>query len=305
MIFRCYWFTWVDKYNMFHVEQKDSFPIKEANHYLQTKDFLVTGEVFSLLYNAETEMLITQPQPKISELPKYYESNQYISHTDSNKGLFNFLYQTVKGYSLRKKTRLVNSLNKGPGSLLDIGAGTGDFLTATKKKGWITEGVEINPKARSLAEKKGIGLKASLEDFTGKEYDVITLWHVLEHLPDLEKTISEITDILKNGGHLVIAVPNFKSFDATYYKEFWAAYDVPRHLWHFSWESIPKLFRNKAELVKTHPMLFDAYYVCLLSEKYKSGKKLSLTALWTAWRSNFKAKRTKEHSSVIYVLRKA
>jgi 2-polyprenyl-3-methyl-5-hydroxy-6-metoxy-1,4-benzoquinol methylase len=272
--------------------------------YISTKDFLVSGESFSLLLDEEREMLITDPQPKESELGAYYESSDYISHTDSKKGLLAFLYQNVKKRSLQKKAKLIKKLNHGSGSLLDIGAGTGEFCKVAQKSGWTSHGVEPNKKARTYSKSKGIDLNAAMEFYSGQEFDVVTLWHVLEHLPNLEESIHRISSLVRPGGTLVIAVPNFKSFDAKFYKSFWAAYDVPRHLWHFSKASMPILFAENFELIKTQPMVFDSFYVSLLSEKYKSGNKFSIMAIFVGLWSNVHGWRTKEHSSHVYCFKK-
>tara|TARA_R100001132_G_C3263175_1_gene86746 strand:+ start:174 stop:1022 length:849 start_codon:yes stop_codon:yes gene_type:complete len=270
-----------------------------------TKDFLVSGESFSLVWSEDQKILITQPQPLTENLFQYYESNEYISHTDSKKGLLNFLYQVVKNYSLKRKLRLIEKLHPGKGSLLDIGAGTGDFLKYAKDNNWEVNGVEVNASARSLSLNKGIPLKESIEECKGNQFDVVTLWHVLEHLPDLQNTVLNIEALVKEGGTLIVAVPNFNSYDAKFYKEFWAAYDVPRHLWHFSQESMKMLFSSKMTLVKTKPMIFDAFYVSLISEKYKNGNTFSLKAFWIGLRSNLSAWKTKEYSSLIYIFKKA
>jgi len=249
-------------------------------------------------------MLITVPQPKDSELSTYYESTDYISHTDSNKGLLNSLYQSVKKRSIQKKVKLIRKLNGDAGMLLDIGAGTGEFCKAAQDSGWNSKGVEPNAKARTYSKSKGIDLEETMESFSGQEFDVVTLWHVLEHLPNLDKSIDDIGNLVKPGGTLVIAVPNFKSFDAKYYKSFWAAYDVPRHLWHFSKASMPLLFAKDFGLVKTKPMVFDSFYVSLLSEKYKTGNSFSMRAFFIGLWSNLVGWRTKEYSSHIYCFKK-
>jgi 2-polyprenyl-3-methyl-5-hydroxy-6-metoxy-1,4-benzoquinol methylase len=247
-------------------------------------------------------MLITQPQPK--DITPYYESEAYISHTDSSKSIMDKLYQFVKTISLKKKVSLINKLTNRPGSLLDVGAGTGDFLKSAEQKKWRVEGVEPNPKARKLASLKKLKLCSDIEECTDQKFDVISLWHVLEHLPNTQDYLAKLKTLLKNNGHLIIAVPNYKSFDATYYKEYWAAFDVPRHLYHFSQYSIKKLAEeNKLEFVKVLPMKFDAYYVSLLSEKYKGNKTNWFKALYSGLRSNLKAKSSGEYSSLIYVLK--
>jgi len=272
--------------------------------YITTKDFLVTGESFNLIHHPKKEMLVTTPQPKIDELYKYYESEDYISHTDEKKGFVATLYQIVKKYSLTSKVNLIQSLNKGTGTILDIGAGTGEFLKLAKDKNWNVHGVEPNLKARLFSEKKEVLLKERIEDFSNQKFDVVTLWHVLEHLPDLEKVTTQLESFLNPRGILIIAVPNYKSYDATYYKNYWAAYDTPRHLWHFSRKSMNSLFSTKMKLINTKPMWFDSFYVCLLSEKYKTKNAFSIKALLIGLWSNILALKTKEHSSVIYCYKK-
>ena len=272
--------------------------------YLSVKDNLVTGEVFNLVCNAEMDFLRTTPMPKSEDLPLYYESDEYISHTDKKKGLFSFLYQLVKKWSLQMKVKLILEQTGTIGLLLDVGAGTGDFLRAAKENGWEVNGMEPNRNASKLELEKGIHLKSKLKHFEGKQFDVITLWHVLEHIPNLDETVLALSKLVKPDGVLIIAVPNFKSYDADHYGMFWAAYDAPRHLWHFSKKSIQNIFSKAFILEKTKPMIFDSFYVSLLSEKYISGRKFSLNALWVGLVSNLKAIQSKEYSSHIYCFRK-
>ncbi len=277
----------------------------KAIEYLVVKDFLVTGESFKLMHDIDRDMLFTFPQPASDRLSEYYESEQYISHTDSGKGLLAALYQLVKKYSLRKKVRLISRINSGPGSLADIGAGTGAFLEAAKKKGWEITGVEPNAQAREASGKRAVILEESVSNLEGKQFDVVTLWHVLEHMPELENTINKISNLVKPGGYLIIAVPNYNSYDARYYKNYWAAYDAPRHLWHFSRRAIKKLFEGKLDFVRFKPMLFDSFYVSLLSEKYKNGNSFSLRAILIGLWSNVCGWRSNEYSSHIYLFKKA
>lgn len=271
--------------------------------YLESKDFSVTKESFELLYDENLDMLITKPQPE--NLDKYYQSESYISHTDSSKNFTDKIYQAVKKFSLGRKVKLISTYTKTEKTLLDVGAGTGDFLIAASNKNWKIDGVEPNHDAKIKARKKGIEVFSDLDAVSNKKFEVITLWHVLEHLPNLETQIAKLVSLLEQDGTLIIAVPNFKSFDAKYYKSFWAAFDVPRHLWHFSHTAIEKLFlKHQMKVVKTKPMVFDAFYVSLLSEKYKSGKQHFVKAFFVGLWSNINALFTKESSSCIYILRK-
>jgi cyclopropane fatty-acyl-phospholipid synthase-like methyltransferase len=273
------------------------------NIYIKTKDFLLSGEEFTLVENKEKDLLKTIPVPE--NVSEYYQSENYISHTDSNKTLFDKAYQLVKKVALSQKLSLIKKLNQGEGALLDIGSGTGDFLVYAKNKNWNVQGVEPGEKARQLSEKKGIVVNEFLQDVEEKYFDVITLWHAFEHVEDFESYILEIKKRLKPGGTLIVAVPNFKSKDAKHYKEHWAAFDVPRHLWHFSKSSIERIFSpHDFKLIQTKPMWFDAFYVSLLSEKYKTGKSNWVKAIWYGSLSNLSGIFTKEYSSHIYILKK-
>lgn len=273
--------------------------------YISCKDYTVSHETFTLLIDQESELLVTTPRPNDEELEKYYESVNYISHTDAKKKLIDKIYQSVRNYTLKRKLKLINSLNSEEKTILDIGTGTGDFLLICKKNGWRVTGIEPNKKARELAEKKlDANLFIQTSSLSNKKYDIITLWHVLEHVPNLNEYISNLKKLLKSNGTLLIAVPNYKSFDALYYKEFWAAYDVPRHLWHFSKKAIIKLFQTEnMKVEKIIPMKFDSYYVSLLSEKYKTGYHNFFKAFFVGFKSNRKAKASKEYSSHIYVIK--
>ena len=283
------------------------------NTYVTCKDHLVSGEEFDLLLDDNLDLLMTSPKPAIEDLGKYYQSDAYISHTDSSNSLLDKVYQLVKNYSLKKKLALLTSFNSEQKKVLDIGCGTGDFLNICASNGWEVTGVEPSEAAQSLVRSKipseKLSLFASVDALKKEEnvflsYDVITLWHVLEHVPNLDETIFNLKKLLKPEGTLIVAVPNFKSDDANYYNKYWAAYDVPRHLWHFSQTALRRLFFFQAmEVVKTLPMMFDAYYVSLLSEKNKAGTTNYFRAFWRGFVSNWKAKRSQEYSSLIYVIK--
>ena len=277
--------------------------LSNTKPFLKVKDYSVSGETFELLYDSELDMLITHPQPSLEKLPSYYESKDYISHTDGKTSLFEKMYQFVKGIALKNKLKLINSQSE-KGKILDIGAGVGDFLSVAKNDGWETTGIEPSEKAKAIAIKKGVSFVNQLSELENNSFDVITMWHVLEHVPDLENQIAELKRLLKPNGTILIAVPNFNSFDANYYGKFWAAFDVPIHLWHFSKTAIQKLFANvDLELIKVLPMKFDSFYVSLLSEKYKTGKMNYLKAFVIGWKSNSYGNKNSEFSSHIYVIK--
>lgn len=274
--------------------------------YLTVKDHSVSGETFTLLINEEFQLLQTTPQPAIENLGRYYESEDYISHTDSKRSLLEKLYHLVKGKALKDKVKIIEKALERKGTLLDVGAGTGDFLVTAKGAGWTVAGYEPNDRAKSIAQGKGISFADSIEAIADNTYDVVTMWHVLEHVPDVAQQIAHLKRIVKPDGIIIIAVPNYKSFDAQYYGPYWAAYDVPRHLWHFSATAIKTLFGAQGiQVVDILPMKFDSYYVSLLSEKYKTGKMSYPKAFLTGWRSNRAAARSGEYSSLIYIIKMA
>ena len=276
----------------------------EDKSFITVKDFSVSGESFSLLLNEEYQILKTHPQPTLDKLGSYYEFEDYISHTDGKRTLFEKMYHFIKRKAIRDKVKLINSYQPVKGRILDIGAGTGDFLLECKNQNWDILGIEPNDKAKGIAVGKGIKFGDTIEKLESNSFDVITMWHVLEHVPDVEHQVAELKRLLKPSGTIIIAVPNFKSYDANYYKEFWAAYDVPRHLWHFSKTAIEKLFdKQNMNLEDIKPMWFDSFYVSLLSEKYKSRKMNFISGFFIGLISNVSGLFKKEFSSHIYVLK--
>ncbi|PQJ22002.1 methyltransferase [Tenacibaculum sp. SG-28] len=274
-----------------------------GKHYLDCKDYSISNEEFSLIYYKEYDVLKTTPNPK--NIDKYYASEKYISHTDDTKNLVEYLYQKVKKITLKRKLKLINSLKTKEKNILDIGAGTGQFIKICKSNGWMTEGIEPNKKAREIAAEKEIILQNDIHQLKGKKYDIITLWHVLEHIENINEYLDKIKRLLKPNGYLIVAVPNYKSYDATYYGSFWAAYDVPRHIWHFSKKSLKRIFKEiNMEIIKIKGMQFDSYYVSILSEQYKQIKLPLCRGVYRGFISNLKARRSKEYSSNIFVVQK-
>tara|TARA_R110000868_G_scaffold90244_5_gene250691 strand:+ start:2113 stop:2958 length:846 start_codon:yes stop_codon:yes gene_type:complete len=278
-----------------------------AKENIKVKDHSVSGEEFELIQNLEYDFLETTPQPSSDKLHEYYKSEDYISHTDSKRNLFEKAYHLVRTISLKKKLRLINSSVSKSKNLLDVGCGTGDFLQTAQQNNWQVSGIEPNEQARHIANKKTNNSVFEIEallKFESNSFDVITLWHVLEHLPNLEDHIRVFKKLLKPKGTLIIAIPNYKSYDAKHYKQFWAAYDVPRHLWHFNQASISKLVSKQSlKVKKVKPMWFDSFYVSMLSEKHKTGKMNPIKGFWIGLRSNIKALSTKEASSLIYIIK--
>ena len=276
----------------------------EDKSFITVKDFSVSGESFSLLLNEEYQILKTHPQQTLDKLGSYYEFDDYISHTDGKRTAFEKMYHFIKRKAIRDKVSLINSYQPLKGRILDIGAGTGDFLLECKNQNWEILGIEPNDKAKGIAVGKGIKFGDTIEKLESNSFDVITMWHVLEHVPDVEHQVAELKRLLKPSGTIIIAVPNFKSYDANHYGAFWAAYDVPRHLWHFSKTAIEKLFDNQnMNLEDVKPMWFDSFYVSLLSEKHKSGKMNFVSGFLIGFISNLVGIFKNEYSSHIYILK--
>jgi 2-polyprenyl-3-methyl-5-hydroxy-6-metoxy-1,4-benzoquinol methylase len=298
------------------VKQKETTlksPITNAplEAFLNCTDFTVSQEKFTILKDTQLDFLVTSPRPLTKDLMAYYESDSYISHTDSRKNLFDKTYQFVKKITIKSKIKKLKKVHPNAMNILDIGCGTGDFLTSCFKNEFEVFGVEPNKQAREIALQKINNNSVfdsfdSLKKATNCKFDIITLWHVLEHVPNLLDYIKTLKKLLNPNGVLVIAVPNFKCYDAHHYKEFWAAYDVPRHLWHFSKNAIATLFKKvDLEITKTYPMIFDAFYVSMLSEKNNQKHFKNVRAFCVGVFSNLKALYTKEYSSQIYILKHA
>jgi 2-polyprenyl-3-methyl-5-hydroxy-6-metoxy-1,4-benzoquinol methylase len=282
--------------------KKEKELYKGLKPFMNCVDHAVSKESYELLLNENFDMMVTLPVP--SDLENYYKSETYISHTNASKSVLDKIYQKVRKRTLQKKLAILNSFNFTEKKVLDVGSGTGDFLATCKKAKWNVFGVEPNEEARTISKNKEIDAISDISFLKETNFDVITLWHVLEHVENLLEYIEILKVKLKPNGVLLIAVPNYKSFDANYYKEFWAAFDVPRHLWHFSQTSIQKLFTNVSMKVeKTIPMKYDSYYVSMLSEKHKSGSTNFIKAFYIGFLSNLKAKSTSEYSSLIYVIK--
>jgi 2-polyprenyl-3-methyl-5-hydroxy-6-metoxy-1,4-benzoquinol methylase len=291
----------------------NSCPVcKSSNIYeaLHAKDFTVSQQVFSIWQCNDCTCRFTQNVPSAEAIDAYYQSSAYISHSDTKKGLINKLYHTVRNYTVEQKRKLIEKISgKKNASLLDVGAGTGAFAFIMQKAGWNVTGLEPDATARENAFKNHqLQLRTldSLFSFREKQFDVITLWHVLEHVHELHKYIETFYRILKDDGTLIIAVPNYTSPDAAKYKEFWAAYDVPRHLYHFSPTSMQQLMKqHNFQIVQYKPMWFDSFYVAMLSEQYKTGHNNLTSAVWNGFTSNMRAMNdVKKCSSIIYVMKK-
>lgn len=274
--------------------------------FISGKDYFLTGESFEIVTCRECDFRFTNPRPKAEDLGKYYESSDYISHSDSRKGLFASVYQQVRKYTLRRKLSMISKFQQ-KGEILDIGCATGQFLHYMKEHGWKATGIEPDEKTRSRAISE-YGLEVfpekQLDVFRKSSFDVITMWHVLEHVSDLGDRMQQLKNLVKPQGTIIIAVPNCDSYDAKKYGEFWAGYDLPRHLYHFAKSDVKLLLEKYGfTIVNILPMKFDAFYVSLLSEKYKSGKMRWLPALWNGFWSNLKAGQKNGYSSLIYVIK--
>ena len=273
--------------------------------HLWVKDLFLTQEAFEIHECLKCGLLFTEPRPKPEEIGKYYQSDEYYSHKENKKGFIPHIYESVKKVNLKRKVSMATA-GLQVGKMLEIGCGVGDFIQEMERKGWDCTGIEPSDEAKVIAKKR---VKAKLYDpqeintLPDESFDLITMWHVLEHVDNLKEEIRHLQRLLKKGGKLVLALPNFKSHDAQYYKEYWAAYDVPRHLNHFCRESINNIFKNtELKQRKTDKLVWDAYYISYMSEKYKNHSLSLLKGAWRGFVSNNKAKKSREWSSLVYVL---
>jgi 2-polyprenyl-3-methyl-5-hydroxy-6-metoxy-1,4-benzoquinol methylase len=274
------------------------------------RDYLVSGKTFHIVQCFDCGFRLTNPRPGLDEISLYYNSKAYISHTEKTKSTFDFLYHLVKGIMLKRKLRLLKKHTKeNQKCLLDYGCGTGSFLMAAADSGFKPSGFEPNPNAQRVLTRKGLSVVENdkiLYKYNTAKYDIITLWHVLEHIHDFPGILYKFHTLLKSDGLLVIAVPISNSHDAVHYQQNWAAYDLPRHLYHFTQDTLTRACRAAGfEIIDKKPLPFDSYYVSLLSEKHLGSKFWFLKAIFQGSVSNIKAfLKLSPWSSQIFVFRK-
>ena len=290
-------------------ERIESCPVcgkPEFKNKLVVEDKTVSHESFAIVQCTACSFQFTNPRPEAAEIGRYYESEAYVSHNSGAAGLINRAYKVARFFTMRRKVSLLNELAPRRGKLLDYGCGTGHFLAAAQAANWQVVGLEPNARARAEASQR-LGQPVGQDDLAAFEpgsFDAITLWHVLEHVHLLNETLAQLTALLKPDGVLLIAVPNVESLDAQHYRELWAAYDVPRHLYHFAPKPMAQLLKkHKLVLRQTLPMPLDAYYVSMLSEKHKAERAGGLfTVLKAGYKSNqFAAQHEGQYSSLLYV----
>ena len=277
---------------MFHVEQKET--------HIEVVDHFLTKETFKIQKTLLPGLLQTHPSPSKNEIQKYYSSDKYISHDSAGSGTFHFIYRLIRRINFWFKTRLI-SKKAFFSELLDFGSGDQYFKQQLQRRNYNVFGIDpLKPNPS-----KQVFDSVFNNSLDNKKFSCITAWHSLEHVHELENVVKRFYQILDDNGFVIVAVPNHRSFDAKHYKSFWAAYDAPRHLWHFDKQSIKKVFNNHGfSFMKSTPLLFDAYYVSLLSEKYKKSRFTIFNSIMVGTISNIKAFFTKEYSSNIFVFKK-
>ena len=280
---------------------------EKAQINLWLKDEFLSKEDFHICECLNCGLSYTMPRPNKEKIGEYYKSEEYYSHQENKKGFIPRLYESVKKVNLKHKYNLATQgLNVG--KMLDIGCGVGDFLHTAEEHGWTCTGVEPSEDAKAIAKTKtkaNIINSEDMEKIPDASFDLITMWHVLEHVDDLKWQIEQLHRLTKTKGRIVIAVPNYKSYDGQYYKELWAAYDVPRHLSHFNKTVLTNICKSKnLELVRTDKLIWDAYYISYMSEQYKQHKFPLLKGAIRGCISNCKARHTNEWSSMVFIFEK-
>ena len=275
--------------------------------HLWVKDEFLSNEEFEIHECLHCGLLFTKPRPAKNKLREYYKSKEYYSHQENKTGFIPRVYEKVKSINLKNKQQMATSgLRKG--KVLDIGCGVGDFLHVMENQGWETTGIEPSEEAVAIAKtrvKSQLLAPEEIDKLEDESFDLITMWHVLEHVDDLHSEIAHLERLLKSRGRLVLALPNFKSYDADFYREHWAAYDVPRHLNHFCRKSIVNVFKNsKLTLVKTDKLIWDAFYISYMSEQYLRHSFALVRGLFRGLVSNMKAQKSGEWSSLMYIFEK-
>jgi len=290
------------------LQQLNECPIcqsKSFSEYLVCEDFLVSHEKFHLVKCTQCQFVFTNPRPAELEIGRYYQSADYISHQNKSTSFINGLYKIVRNYTLKQKLKLVNSISEKD-NILDYGCGTGHFLNICKNAGWNPYGIEPDPTARNISKQSlPDHIFEKIEETKNTQFNTITLWHVLEHVHQLNETLVKLRAKLHPNGKLLLALPNHQSKDSQLYGKFWAGYDVPRHLYHFDKGSVNQLAqKHNFNVEKILPMKFDSFYVSMLSEKYKGNRVNLITPFINGCKSNIYAKKGLNYSSLIFILSK-
>ena len=277
---------------------------------LTAEDHTVSHEQFAVWHCSACTLRFTQDVPSEEAIGPYYQSDEYVSHSNTSKGFINGVYQRVRDITLSQKRALLREVTgKQTGTLLDVGCGTGEFLHTMKEAGWQTRGLEPDAGARAFAKTQyGLEVTEPQDLFSlDGTYDAVTLWHVLEHVHRLHDYLDKLRTLIGHTGTLIIAVPNYTSSDAQHYGAEWAAYDVPRHLYHFSPQSMKRLLdQHDLRVREMRAMPFDAFYVSLLSERYAKGGLRPMSAFAQGAKSWWPARRkAAAASSVMYICRAA
>ena len=272
--------------------------------YLKLKDYFLTQEDFEIYRCPHCGLLFTWTRPDDNVIGNYYKSDDYLSHNESKKGLIPFIYNRVKRVNIKNKFTIATTATKGT-RMLDFGCGVGDFIFYAKQHGYNVAATDVSKNAREAAAKKlGAPLPSPDQVFElpNQSFDIITMWHVLEHINDLRTQVFHLDRLLAPEGRLVIALPEYLSYDAQYYQDKWAAYDVPRHLNHFDRNSLQNLFGGtQLKLVDTKPLKWDSYYISMLSEKYRGSSLSFVKGIIQGFKSNRAARKSGEYSSMVYI----
>ena len=278
-------------------------------HFLNVPDWLVSKEVFELQQCEQCQFVFTANAPLEKDAGPYYNSEEYVEHSDTSSGLIYSVYHVARRAMLHYKYIKIKRLHAGK-KLLDVGSGSGYFLNFMKKKGYNVTGVEISKKAVALC-KKNFGIKAHspsefLEEKLDTDYDIISLWHVFEHVYSYDAYFELFSKSLNNNGYLILALPNCDSQDARMNKSYWGAYDTPRHIWHFTSKTIELFAMGRGfKMIKKHRMPLDPFFNVMVSDSYKDKFTfLPLTLLKGLYSYIISLLNIEKSSSIIYIFQK-
>lgn len=273
------------------------------------RDHGISQEDFRIVECSDCKFRFTQNPPDESVIGPYYETSKYISHSADSTTLINRVYYAVRDNMLAQKYKLIRQYTDGK-NFIDIGCGLGYFLNYIKQKNNTVFGIEKSESTAAIVRDKfNITVESPeffLENKIEKKYDVVSMWHVLEHLYNPKNYISSIQKIIHDQSIIIIALPNHQSWDGRHYKEYWAGYDVPRHLWHFDASSINTLMSDLGfRCINMHRLPYDAFYVSLLSERYRGNFLSTIRAMFAGVISSIKSwMDVKQTSSIIYIYKK-
>ena len=282
----------------------------DTSHFTDCTDHAVSNETYSLQRCGSCGLIFTIAPPDSQDKQTYSKLDQELNRADNPRKRLDRLYYYARILNIRRKIRLIERLTRvSSGKLLNYGAKSGYFSSRMTDRGWKVTSLEEYHEQRIFSLEMFHHRMMDIDEIDSLppgSFDAVTLWHTLEHQEDPHTLIEKLIRLLKPNGLLFAAVPNTDSLDAAWYGSQWAAWDVPRHLLHFNTTSMIRFgLAHNLVLMHHERMPFEAFYIPMLSEKFKGNRHPIITGAVRGLKFWHKTNTDREKSSsIVYVFRK-